>query len=223
MAKFLFNPFARGQAILAGKGLNNYVRKQVSLLAPGSTVLSIGAGGPVGGMLEAIAKERNVKVTTFDIDADKGPDIVGDIATYDFSDHSYDFIFMIEVLEHVKECHKVPAQLYDALKEGGTLFLTTPFIFPLHERPYDYFRFTRYGLEYLFSDFKDVDVQERNNWAESINVLLARTYKEKRIEFRLLGALMVLYALLLQPLHWVLGHLFKSDFLTTGYVMEAKK
>ena len=35
------------------------------------------------------------------------------------------------------------------LSGGGVLFLTVPFMWHVHEAPHDYYRYTRYGLEYL--------------------------------------------------------------------------
>jgi len=221
--RLLINPFARGQALLSGKGLNGFIRAQIDAIPRGASVLTIGAGGPVGRMLESRAAEQGLKIVSFDIDASRNPDIVGDITDYDFKGAQFDVIFMIEVLEHVADVHKVPDVLHEVLKPEGVLVLSTPFIFPIHDAPYDFYRYTKYGLAHLFKSFKDVDIQPRNSWAESVNVLIARTYKEKKVSFRILGAFMVVYALLLQPIHWVMGKVFKSDFMTSGYLMTAKK
>ncbi len=35
------------------------------------------------------------------------------------------------------------------LKPGGKLILTVPFLGRLHEEPFDYYRYTRYGLRHL--------------------------------------------------------------------------
>ena len=35
------------------------------------------------------------------------------------------------------------------LKPGGTLWLTAPLFYAEHERPYDYFRYTQFGLRHL--------------------------------------------------------------------------
>jgi hypothetical protein len=39
------------------------------------------------------------------------------------------------------------------LKENGHLLVSTPFIYPLHDEPTDYWRFTEHALKELFSDF----------------------------------------------------------------------
>ncbi|MFZ9394854.1 MAG: methyltransferase domain-containing protein [Erythrobacter sp.] len=60
---------------------------------------------------------------------------------------SFDTILCSSVLEHIW-CHDVMwAEMSRTLKADGTLILTVPFIYALHEVPYDYFRWTRYALE----------------------------------------------------------------------------
>ncbi len=76
-------------------------------------------------------------------------DLFGSALRIPFRDATYDTVLCTEVLEHVSE----PDQLFDEvtrlLKSGGTLILTTPQTWGLHMEPYDYFRYTRYGLEAL--------------------------------------------------------------------------
>src|ERR1019366_570631 len=41
---------------------------------------------------------------------------------------------------------------YRLLKHGGIAIFTVPFTWQTHAEPYDYYRFTRFGLEKLFTD-----------------------------------------------------------------------
>ncbi len=61
-----------------------------------------------------------------------------------------DLVLCTEVLEHVKKPHVVVAELYRITKPGGTVLLTTPMVWPLHEVPNDHFRYTNFGAAYLF-------------------------------------------------------------------------
>lgn len=60
-----------------------------------------------------------------------------------------DFILSTQVLEHVKEPHKVFKEFNRLLKTNGRVFLTTNMCYEEHMIPYDYFRYTQYGLRYL--------------------------------------------------------------------------
>ena len=66
-----------------------------------------------------------------------------------FDDDYFDFIIISEVLEHLNEPYKLMAEIKRVLKDGGYLYITTPFIFGLHSLPYDYFRYTSKFYEYL--------------------------------------------------------------------------
>ncbi len=66
-----------------------------------------------------------------------------------FEDNFADTIVSFQVMEHLpdtalflNECHRI-------LRPGGRLFITVPFMWHVHEAPHDYYRFTRYGLQYL--------------------------------------------------------------------------
>ncbi len=52
-------------------------------------------------------------------------------------------------------------------------------MFPIHERPYDYYRFTRYGLVFLLREFAEVRILERNSYFEAIDVLYVRLLQGK--------------------------------------------
>jgi SAM-dependent methyltransferase len=58
----------------------------------------------------------------------------------------FDFIVCTEVMEHVPDWATAFANFARLLKPGGKLLVTTPFFYPLHEEPYDFWRPTKYAL-----------------------------------------------------------------------------
>jgi len=209
--------------VLSRQGLYPFLEENLARLPEGASVLNVGAGGEVAGVLAAHAAPRSFRVTSLDIDPGRGPDVVGDVAEHDFGDQRFDAVVMCEVLEHVREPGRAIANVHRALSPGGVLILSTPFIFPLHDQPHDYYRFTRHGLEWLLRDFSEVAIAPRNTWAEAINVLAVRLIKEKNPACRLLAPLIVVLALLASPVAMLIGRLIKTDFMTSGYVTRAVK
>jgi SAM-dependent methyltransferase len=67
-----------------------------------------------------------------------------------FENESFDNIVCFEVLEHVFEPDTIVREMQRILKPNGHILLTTPFIWNEHEIPYDYGRYTFYGLKHLF-------------------------------------------------------------------------
>ena len=110
----------------------------------GSVILNIGSGGEIQRILE----EEGVSVTSVDIDPERKPDVVASITDLaQFEDESVSHVFCMEVLEHVDQPWKGVEEMRRVLRPGGTVVGSTPFLLGLHDRPYDYYRFTKYGLK----------------------------------------------------------------------------
>lgn len=82
---------------------------------------------------------------------EKTIDVIGDInkGLSKIYNKSFDYILCTQVLEHLKEPQLVFKEFNRILKTGGKVFLTTHMCYDEHMVPYDYFRFTKYGLKYL--------------------------------------------------------------------------
>jgi len=74
------------------------------------------------------------------------PDVFADGANLPFADSTIDHIVCLEVLEHVRWPDKLLAEVARVLKPGGQLFLSMPFLYPVHDAPHDYQRYTSHGL-----------------------------------------------------------------------------
>lgn len=75
---------------------------------------------------------------------------------------SFDAVLMINVLEHLFNYNNAVSESYRILRTGGKLIGVTPFLFPVHEAPSDYFRYTKHALDRIFRNagFKDVEIKE---------------------------------------------------------------
>lgn len=78
--------------------------------------------------------------------------------TYDFvseldgdnfapNEESINAIYCHSVLEHIERPEKFFSNAIRVLMPGGRLFIHCPFMYHEHETPYDFNRFTRYGLK----------------------------------------------------------------------------
>lgn len=76
-------------------------------------------------------------------------DIIGSVCDMPFKNKEFDSIICSEVLEHLSEPEKGVSEISRILKDSGLLYLTVPMCWRLHYEPDDYYRFTKYGLEYL--------------------------------------------------------------------------
>jgi ubiquinone/menaquinone biosynthesis C-methylase UbiE len=92
---------------------------------------------------------------------DAKPELVGTADAIPAPDASFDCAISTAALEHVPEPELALRECFRVLKPGGHACYTVPFFWHLHAEPWDYFRFTKYGIEHLFrkAGFEIVDVR----------------------------------------------------------------
>ncbi len=208
---------------MSRRGINRFIDQNLSRVSPRHVVLNIGSGGLIAERIRGWRERTGFRLWSLDIDPTYGPDVVGDITADPLAGDAFDWIFMLEVLEHVKEPQRAIENICRALKPGGRLVLSTPFLFPLHDRPNDYFRYTEYGLRHLCRDLRAVEVTPRDDWVNTISVLAGRLFMEPGIRYRIAGPPLVLLLLAVQPALWIIGRLFPTDYCATGYVLTGLK
>ncbi len=103
-----------------------------------------------------------------------GVQVRGDAQALPFAGVAFDRVLCTEVLEHLPEPQRAVDEMHRVLKPGGTLLLTTRFLFPLHDAPHDYFRYTKYGLRHLLRRFEIVTLEEETTAVGTLAVLLQR-------------------------------------------------
>lgn len=111
----------------------------------GAVVLDVGAGS---GHYRALFPGMRYYAVDMGLEQEslKGLDAAADICALPFADECAGYAVCIEVLEHVFEGRRLMAEIRRVLKPGGRALVTTPLCFGEHMQPYDYFRYTRYGL-----------------------------------------------------------------------------
>jgi SAM-dependent methyltransferase len=89
---------------------------------------------------------------------------VCDLKSIPVEDGRFDFIIFNQVMEHVPDPQIVLAEFYRILKGGGKIMYTGPLFYEEHEQPYDFYRYTQFGLRHLFNSTGFVI--ERLDWVE---------------------------------------------------------
>ena len=129
--------------------LHRFLTRAGQTVQPGQLVLDAGAGrAPYRDLF------RHARYETADFLAVQGkqyvaPDYVCDLAEIPVDDGRFDHVVLTQVLEHIPEPQKVLAELHRVMKPGATLWLTAPLFYAEHEQPYDFFRYTQFGVRRL--------------------------------------------------------------------------
>lgn len=162
-------------------------------------------------------------------------DVWGDGHRLPFRAQSVDTLLSMEVLEHVPDPDKFVAEFARVLKPGGTLMITVPFMAPLHQLPFDYYRYTPGGLEALLerNGFAIESIEARGNTASAAGVALThwimRCLGSKRFHHDGSVVLSRWRAPFILPLLAIVQIFFatverwtKDQALCLGYVVRAK-
>jgi len=167
-----------------------------------------------------------------DIQAGQSVDVVADAHQLPFKSEKFDNILCTEVLEHLHSPYLAIAEMKRVLKSGGKLILSTRFIFPLHDVPNDYYRYTKYGLKYLFKDWQIIELKEEANTLTTLAVLLQRIgYQCEILGFRPLKLLFFLKAKIISWFSFIItkeyGDIRKeqleTNIMASGYYLVARK
>ena len=167
-----------------------------------------------------------------DIKAGAGVDVVADAHKLPFDDESFNIVLCTEVLEHLHSPEIAINEMERVLIKGGKLILTTRFIFPIHEAPNDYFRYTKYGLRHLFSGWDILGIKEEISTLRTIAVLMQRIgYQTKLKGGKFSKIIVFLLAKLIYSLDWMVKEEFgdikrskkEVGIMTSGYYIICQK
>ena len=153
------------------------IRAQLLRERPCAAVLDLGCGeGPYGSLLQSLG------ATVIGCDRHPRPPypaVSADVVKLPFRDDSFDMVFSTQVLEHVSDPQGMLESAWRVLKPGGVLMMTAPQMVALHEAPYDFFRYTYFGVEHLLNRarFRNIEVTGMGGFSSMI---------AQQLEFRIL-------------------------------------
>jgi ubiquinone/menaquinone biosynthesis C-methylase UbiE len=92
-----------------------------------------------------------------------------------FEDEFFENVFSSQVFEHVFNIDELLAEINRVLKSGGKLGFTCPFVWDEHEQPYDFWRYSSFGVERLLTahGFKLVKLTKSTGYFETIMQMLS--------------------------------------------------
>jgi 2-polyprenyl-3-methyl-5-hydroxy-6-metoxy-1,4-benzoquinol methylase len=133
-----------------------------------------------------------------------------------FSNGQFDTIILSDVLEHIAEPGMLWDEMIRILAPGGHLLMNVPFLYSIHESPFDYYRYTSFALR-RFAEMRGMTVIALESVGGGLEVLADTLAKHFQI-IPLVGPLM---ARLVQATVWLFGmtDLGRKVALASGRVM----
>lgn len=186
--------------------IRNEILKAISIEIPSFEGNILDSGCGVMPYKELILK--NKKATSYiGLDIESGlnyenvqPDFLWDGITMPFDNDTFDVVLSTEVLEHVLNPDLYLLEVKRVLKPGGVFFFTVPFLMSFHEVPNDYYRYTPYALEEIFSriGFTNIKINAMGGYNASVAHMLGLwinkyLWGNKKIIMRVIGKPIIKY------------------------------
>ena len=97
-------------------------------------------------------------------------DIYYDGVNIPFQDEYFDSVFSSEVLEHVFNVNEILKELNRVLKKDGLILITVPFVWEEHETPFDFGRYSSFGIESILKN-NGFEVFQHEKTGNSVSVI----------------------------------------------------
>jgi len=152
-------------------------------------------------------------------------DLVGTAYDIPVEAEHFDCAICTSVLEHLEEPEQALRECLRVLKVGGVAIYTIPFIWHVHEEPRDFYRFSKYGIEYLFNKvgFELAELKALSGfWGTFGQLLVYNIYRFNRGPLRWFRLIDVA-ALIIQAVALQLDHWDRAEKWTCMYIAVARK
>lgn len=201
------------------------------------TLLDFGCGQkPYQSLFKNITEYKGIDFKNYSINKDfkeKEPDCYFkddylNTLILPFEDNSFDNAVSFQVLEHHKNPKKMIKEIFRITRPNGYILITAPFLGGIHEEPYDYQRFTKYGLIELFKQHncQILEIKEQGSLFSVISMLL----NEYLNSFAAKNKLSYFFAVLIYPLFLffqyislIMDKIFTSNKIFLNYLILVKK
>jgi SAM-dependent methyltransferase len=215
--------FLRRYVLHFETAIDDAVGKFAASLSPGARLLDAGAGE--GYYKHYFSAQRYCGLDLGIGDAQwnyRALDVVGDLSGMPFRDGTFEACLNVVTLEHVKEPARVVGEIARTLAPGGRFLLIVPFEWEEHQEPHDYFRFTRYSLDYMLrvAGFDDVSIAPVGGFFRMLSRRMFYALQFFPGVSIFIGALFFVPAALVLPM---LEPLDRRRTFTLGYICSARK
>jgi len=156
-------------------------------------------------------------------------DVFYDGKTFPFPDHHFDSVLTNQVFEHVFNPSEFLSEINRVLKPNGHLLLTVPFIWDEHEQPFDYGRYSTFGIKHILEkhDFEILKLYKSGTGIQAV-LQIVNIYIYKKFYSRNRPLNYILTLLFISPINLIgvllsIFHSKNTDLYLDNVVLALKK
>ena len=116
-------------------------------------ILDVGCGQKPYEKLFDSTQYIGLEIDTIENRLNKKANFFYDGGTFPFQDREFDSIITNQVFEHVFNPDDFLKEINRVLRPGGALLMTVPFVWDEHEQPFDFARYSSFGLRALLEKY----------------------------------------------------------------------
>ena len=145
------------QRLEASEAELDFFRRMHEATSP--TVLEIGSRKRSGNAKTSRLPD-DAQYVGFDIAAGDNVDVVGDahFMSHHLPNNYFDFVFSISTFEHLLMPWKVAIELNAVMKKGALGFIHSHQAWPVHDAPWDFYRFSKFGWHGIFNKYSGFEI-----------------------------------------------------------------
>ncbi len=154
-------------------------------------------------------------------------DVLYDGRILPFPDQRFDNVVAFEVFEHIFNLEEILIEIRRVTKPGGCLLFSVPFGWDEHERPFDFARYTTFGLKHIIerTGYETVSIERTNSFVAAVGQLVVLyVYFITRSRYEAINkAVQLLVVFPMMAVAVVLGRVLpKIDTFFSGIVVIAR-
>ncbi|MBI3656778.1 MAG: class I SAM-dependent methyltransferase [Acidobacteria bacterium] len=154
-------------------------------------------------------------------------DTIADLSQIPFRTAAFDHVLCVVVLEHTREPGIVLREFSRVLRPCGAVHMIVPLLWEEHQKPYDYFRFTSHGLEYLLGE-AGFEIQRMEPiggffWVLARRCVTLLTFFQNGWRKGIFLLLAPVFGLALPVFCYYLDRLDQDKHFTLGFAVTARK
>lgn len=180
---YYFVAVVLGPLMFCGLSAEKFIKKY---RRPGR-ILNIGSG----------PKRLGEGIINVDIHPYPGVNVIADASLLPQEDDSVACVISDNVLEHIADPNMAVREMRRVLEPGGIAYISMPFIYPFHNSPGDFQRWTHRGIRELMKEFEIVELGVRAGPFSALTVTLCYLFA-------------TIFSFGSEKLYWILLNIFMA-------------